>query len=1309
MKPQPESPQSPRRSQIFALPLIGRLGHYLSIGFTAAFLVLAVIQVSGRLALGFAGNFAPDVNHLLEPYQFEAIGLSGGWQGFNPVLRAQRLEFPAGYLQNLYVEVDFFRTVAQRSLVFRRLHSEKGDVGLIYTDNGWRFKNSGGPLPDIDLQRLARGIAMLDVSIDLVVERLGAQFAYAISFQLNRSVHNLQGQFSLSGPAVGQMPTEFNLNFERHQDEDGQQLGGSTRHVVRVGGTGDFYLPSEILGGTGVLVKVSQGQWLDIGSSPNAQRALTPEGSIVADVRVLQGSNGAPSDLSPGLRTAVSLRKSQDTLLMQVNGMLESAETLPLKLPPVFAALDLRSVLNESSMDSLLRSDPPQFQARTTDLSLTRLTDFANAALVPNSAVAEWIRALDLRADLTQLLFTFDTDQGFEFWAQTNALAASAYRGSPSINNANAEIFGDLRNIGMRVWGDDVVMHFPELFTDSWPFAQVEGDLMLLFRAGYASVRGSGISARSGESLITGSFATSRPLQRYEQRLSLALQIDQIELPDTRQFIPYKLSDGLRQWLLAAPLSGDFDDVRLAHHGQIHVQSKDVTRRRFELMGDFSATQVRYEKPWPILTEGKGFLHVAGRHTYADLTEGVTGGFNLQDAKIHVDANRSMVFLSLQNTAPSESILSLIRSSPLQQSLNFITPEWRAEGEVNFAADIGIPLMGPEQNQPSLSVQIDADFESLDLDMPNYRLVWRDLAGQQKFSLPHNMRGRVTGLMYDQPTEINVSHDSDHILFRVSGEITADDLFRLADMPPSSIIQGEAAFVAKLRVSMEESASTVLQAETELIGLSVNLPAQFGKVQSDASLSRFDIAFNDDHQRIDWKYGGTAGWVITPDSQSQRVFQGAVGIDAQPLQIDPEHSGLVVNGQLPYVDLADWISEDGDAAVVVPFDWQLRDLQIDDFSVNDLHFKNLRLSGQGLTDSTVFQLQSEQLSGSVDLSAADVLGIDLLTLRLPEPFSYADNPQGNFDPIEVNVGRTLPHANVFVNQLFIGDEPFGRWAFEVTPKEGGVRFDIDEVLVNGVHIRDSAVFWDLERNRSAFSGAAQMKDLAEVLPLWGYAPMVTSETASVAGNLSWEGSPANLDILKSEGELSLAASTGRFLDIEAGSAGLRAVSLLNITALTKRISFDFSDVVGDGISFEEVYGDIQLEDEALNFTKNMIIKSTSSRYELGGEVDLRSNALNAEMIVTLPVSDSLPWYAAYLAFANPLAGLGVAVGERVFRKRIERMSSAKFALSGTLENPDVVFTELFNQDIEVTDSAGDRLSPDLLKNQPFREAEASQQ
>ena len=517
------------------------------------------------------------------------------------------------------------------------------------------------------------------------------------------------------------------------------------------------------------------------------------------------------------------------------------------------------------------------------------------------------------------------------------------------------------------------------------------------------------------------------------------------------------------------------------------------------------------------------------------------------------------------------------------------------------------------------------------------------------------------------------------------------------------MLEGDADFTGQLLLAMGTSAPAELMLTTDLGGMAVNLPAQFGKQHSEPAVSAFDLLFADDYQRIDWQYKNTNGWFEIPSVSSQRVTQGAVGVNAQPLEIEPDYNGLVINGRLAEVDLADWVAKDGGAAVDLPVSWQIRGLQVGNFIVDDLSFANLELNGQGDSSTAFFQVRSEDVAGSIDVSDPANLVVDLLTLRLPG-YEPGDNAlQGNLDPIDLAIGRGLPRAEVFVNQLMIGEEPFGRWKFEITPEPGGVRFDIEDVLVNGVDITDSVIHWNLEQNRSAFSGSAQMQDLAEVLPLWGYAPVVTSKTASVVGNLSWAGSPANLDIANSEGGVSLKAEEGSFLEVEGGQAGLRVLSLLNITALTKRITFDFSDVVGEGISFEEAFGDIQLEDQTLSFTKNLIIKSTSSRYELGGEVDLSGNTLDAQMIVTLPVSDSLPWYAAYLAIANPLAGLGLAVGERVFRKPIEQMSSAKFLVSGPLDDPRVTFTELFNRDIKEADVAGERLSPDLLKDQPIED------
>ena len=66
------------------------------------------------------------------------------------------------------------------------------------------------------------------------------------------------------------------------------------------------------------------------------------------------------------------------------------------------------------------------------------------------------------------------------------------------------------------------------------------------------------------------------------------------------------------------------------------------------------------------------------------------------------------------------------------------------------------------------------------------------------------------------------------------------------------------------------------------------------------------------------------------------------------------------------------------------------------------------------------------------------------------------------------------------------------------------------------------------------------------------------------------------------------------------------------------------------------------------------------------------------------MSKSLPWYAAYLSFVNPLAAGAVLVGERIFRNQIQQVSSATYRVRGTLDDPDVKFVGIFGRPAEPT-------------------------
>ena len=142
------------------------------------------------------------------------------------------------------------------------------------------------------------------------------------------------------------------------------------------------------------------------------------------------------------------------------------------------------------------------------------------------------------------------------------------------------------------------------------------------------------------------------------------------------------------------------------------------------------------------------------------------------------------------------------------------------------------------------------------------------------------------------------------------------------------------------------------------------------------------------------------------------------------------------------------------------------------------------------------------------------------------------------------------------------------------------------------------------------------------------------------------------------------------------------------------MTLDFSDVFGKGISFDELTATVMADRGVINFVEPMVIDGTGGDFRINGTVNLLTGALDNEMVVTLPVSSSLPWYAAYLGFVNPIAAGAVLVGERLFRNQIDNLSSAKYKVGGTLQNPEVNFEQVFSKAMtEQAETASESATP----------------
>ena len=214
--------------------------------------------------------------------------------------------------------------------------------------------------------------------------------------------------------------------------------------------------------------------------------------------------------------------------------------------------------------------------------------------------------------------------------------------------------------------------------------------------------------------------------------------------------------------------------------------------------------------------------------------------------------------------------------------------------------------------------------------------------------------------------------------------------------------------------------------------------------------------------------------------------------------------------------------------------------------------------------------------------------------------------------------------------------------------------------------------------QSHYRGRVGGGNVAEALEAFGFLPTVESENFAFDVDLAWPGGPEDLTLPSAEGSVIFDIDRGRFIQIDAAGAPMRVLGLLNFSALARRLRFDFSDVYKRGLVFDEIEGGFALAEGRLRTQGPVVVQGPSSRFQLVAEVDLESYALAGDLVVTLPVGNNLPWAAAYAALlANPIAGAGVLVAERLFRDQIDRFSSARYLLGGQVDAPELTFDSIF--------------------------------
>lgn len=545
----------------------------------------------------------------------------------------------------------------------------------------------------------------------------------------------------------------------------------------------------------------------------------------------------------------------------------------------------------------------------------------------------------------------------------------------------------------------------------------------------------------------------------------------------------------------------------------------------------------------------------------------------------------------------------------------------------------------------------------------------------------------------------------------------------LAEWTGSSVLyiaEGQMQYRGDMEITLLPRAIVKTHLFSDLVGVRIPMPQPFTKAVNEARATEFMFeSTGNDVTHIQFSIAPDIRGLleITGGELSRGVLRVA---DDLPLVLSEVATGLRIIGKVDSTDLGDWIDyidaieriekkyilAEGEqpSSTVSSAQVQGTLLHVGEFEVTDFSLDMIRVGRR-----RDVALDSEEIAGVFliydDDSLPIIAELDRVSLILEDELSttagQADVRADAASTATAGLTRTPPAVDplfdvefedlvpmqVEIALLEVDGESYGSWSFDMRPSPqevvfSGLSANIRGLLLNAQASPDSEVIWRRTDagDTTSYKGVASSNNLSGVFESWGYTAALTTQSAQVEVELAWLGSPAMFDWLALQGSAVLQFEQGGLSQVSAGTSVItKIIGLLDVSFWLRRLSTGFSDLSSEGLGFDRLQGTIAFDNGQVQITDPVRMVGPGVTLAFSGRADIEKGTVDGDLIVTLPLSKNLPWMAAYLAlFSNPLTGFLALLSQRIFRKGIDRLSSARYEVTGRLDDLRIKLDKVFS-------------------------------
>jgi len=840
----------------------------------------------------------------------------------------------------------------------------------------------------------------------------------------------------------------------------------------------------------------------------------------------------------------------------------------------------------------------------------------------------------------------------------------------PGVKGLHGHLSLSRRTGELKLDAANVTMSLPRVFRAPLAARQVSGDFKWEKSSDHWLINGDDLRVVSDDARGTGALTVRIPHDKsVSPYVKLRVNFENGNGAHASRYYPiHHLSPSTLAWMERSFLGGQITQGYLIYDGPIHDFPFRNHTGMFELRGHVHNAVYQYLPGWEPIRQGE--VDVAVDNSRVLVTgKGKIGGLDAAQIVVksrETDEGRHLVHVSGKIDGPLSETLQVLRGVEPGASaahwLTYVPSALRGSGDGVLSLDMNIAL---HEAHP---VAINGDYRFLKstLLFPGTGVAAEGIEGDVSFTEAGIQQGSLHARVLGGETVLAAARKDGQLLLHSEGTVTAQGFAPIVGPKIAPHLAGKADWNGTWRWG---NGAGNLYMEADLRGLKVSLPPPLDRPHglADEKLVIRSESSTRDSMRLALDMGRRAHGkiVFARTANGWRMAGGRIGFGEGRVATPKDH-GLYLSARLDEIDLDQWWPLLGGGSMGAPALLTRASAEVKSFGIFDRQFGAVSLDFSRDRDTWSGTVNGASVAGNVKFSGkgpAARFELDLARLILPD--KQHNRRAGDMDP------RHLPTVVLHSKSFQVRDKQLGALDFMAEPgasgwliKKFGLTRPEMKLAVSGS--------WQINNNSpvSDFTAEFSSSDMGKTMEAFGVPGQMAGGDVSVKSHLTWPESPVDVQLAALNGGIEITAKKGRFLKVKQGAG--RLFGLLDISAISRYLTLDFSPVFGRGFIFDRIHGNVSLE-KGNAYTRGFSIRGPATQIDVNGRLGLAAEDYDLTIEVQPKLSDSLT-LATWGVWGPQVAAVMLAV-QKIFKKQISAGTRITYVVKGPWDNPEITKQE----------------------------------